>query len=476
MDDEFDTNIDHWSKEDLLELFNLENYNENNINRVANALIEKSEKEKNTKVLKFLKLAKAKLLNHEENQIINNEKEDWVDNQYLKQNNMVQSDKITDRSNKIKIFDDDGHFQMKRQMLGVNQTYILPHVQGTINPTLKNTVTRTVIIDSQYRPNIYPYSNADPTLSTFSTDFTITLSESLTNVTGMELYSIHFPRSWYNIDSFIGNNFLTYLSSDNTKEVIEITPGNYTLETLITELNNKLQQYNLAVQHNNITNKLKLVNSNSQDITLILHDESLDNTLFSNTTLGWLLGFRITPVDNGNVELVIPKNDSVNADAMPVLYGPQYFILVLDDFNKNRMNKGIVTSVELNKKIELPKYTRNNMINCDNNIKEAVKTAPRQLTQAQLFTINSILDSREKIMVRQPAPTVTDTLAIIPLTGEGDTIVRYGNDLSMNKREYFGPVTIERIRARLLDDKGNPVNLNGRDWSFTIKIKQLYQY
>ena len=86
------------------------------------------------------------------------------------------------------------------------------------------------------------------------------------------------------------------------------------------------------------------------------------------------------------------------------------------------------------------------------------------------------MDSREKIIFRQPAPTVTDTLAVIPLTGEGDTIVKYGRDLSMNKREYFGPVTIERLRARLLDDRGNPVNLNGRDWSFTIKIKQLYQY
>ena len=277
--------------------------------------------------------------------------------------------------------------------------------------------------------------------------------------------------------TFIGNNFLTYISPDNAKETVKITSGNYTIQTLIDELNNKLQTYNISVEHNNITNKLKMINKGSNDVTFILHDSSQNNNIFSNTTLGWLLGFRITPIDNGNVELVVPKNDSVTAEAIVALYGPQYFILVLDDFNKNRMNKGIVTSVELNKKIELPKYTNSDLINCNNNnTKEAVKTAPRQLTQAQLFTINSILDSREKIIFRQPAPTVTDTLAVIPLTGEGDTIVKYGRDLSMNKREYFGPVTIERLRARLLDDRGNPVNLNGRDWSFTIKIKQLYQY
>jgi len=470
MDDEFDTNINHWNEEDLLELFNLSDYNKQNINGVVNALIEKSNKDNNEKISQFLKAAKNKLLK-------SNENEDWVDNQYLKQKNIVQADKITDRANKVKLFDDGGHFQMKRQTLGVNQTYILPNAQGTINPTLKNTVTRTVIIDSQYRPNIYPYSNADTTLSSFSTDFTITLSENLSNVMEIELYSIHFPRSWYNIDSFIGNNFLTYISPDNAKETVKITSGNYTIQTLIDELNNKLQTYNISVEHNNITNKLKMINKGSNDVTFILHDSSQNNNIFSKTTLGWLLGFRITPIDNGNVELVVPKNDSVTAEAIVALYGPQYFILVLDDFNKNRMNKGIVTSVELNKKIELPKYTNSDLINCNNNnTKEAVKTAPRQLTQAQLFTINSILDSREKIIFRQPAPTVTDTLAVIPLTGEGDTIVKYGRDLSMNKREYFGPVTIERLRARLLDDRGNPVNLNGRDWSFTIKIKQLYQY
>ena len=44
------------------------------------------------------------------------------------------------------------------------------------------------------------------------------------------------------------------------------------------------------------------------------------------------------------------------------------------------------------------------------------------------------------------------------------------------KREYFGPVNIDRVKVSLLDDKGNILNLNGRDWFFSIKANELYQF
>ena len=43
-------------------------------------------------------------------------------------------------------------------------------------------------------------------------------------------------------------------------------------------------------------------------------------------------------------------------------------------------------------------------------------------------------------------------------------------------RVYFGPVDIERMRVRLVNDKGYTVNLNGNDWSFTLTATALYQY
>ena len=58
----------------------------------------------------------------------------------------------------------------------------------------------------------------------------------------------------------------------------------------------------------------------------------------------------------------------------------------------------------------------------------------------------------------------------------GDVYVDFGGSLQDNKRDYFGPVNIVRLRIKLLDDRGNVVNLNGNDWSITLISESLYQY
>jgi hypothetical protein len=42
------------------------------------------------------------------------------------------------------------------------------------------------------------------------------------------------------------------------------------------------------------------------------------------------------------------------------------------------------------------------------------------------------------------------------------------------ERTYFGPVNISQLKVRLLDDKGNIVNLNKHDWSFSLLVEQIY--
>ena len=41
-------------------------------------------------------------------------------------------------------------------------------------------------------------------------------------------------------------------------------------------------------------------------------------------------------------------------------------------------------------------------------------------------------------------------------------------------RVYSGPVKIDKLRIRLLDDRGNLVNLHDNDWSFTLIVEQLH--
>ena len=81
---------------------------------------------------------------------------------------------------------------------------------------------------------------------------------------------------------------------------------------------------------------------------------------------------------------------------------------------------------------------------------------------------------------RLSSPTTTDTFALIPVKGgglnTGNVYVEFGGSLQDNKRVYFGPVNIERMRITLYDDKGNVLNLNGGDWSVTLMSENLYQY
>ena len=81
------------------------------------------------------------------------------------------------------------------------------------------------------------------------------------------------------------------------------------------------------------------------------------------------------------------------------------------------------------------------------------------------------------------APTNPDIFALIPIkmsysdsTTSNTVYVEYSSSLQENKRIYFGPVNIERLRVKLLDDNGNILNLNGADWSVTIIAEVLYQY
>jgi hypothetical protein len=114
--------------------------------------------------------------------------------------------------------------------------------------------------------------------------------------------------------------------------------------------------------------------------------------------------------------------------------------------------------------------------------KIALPSAPRTLTNAQLHSLNSINNNNNNLTnYLSKAPTSSDILAIIPVktsTGvpTGSLLVEFSGSLQDNVRTYFGPVNIERMAVKLLDDKGNILNLNGNDWCITLIAECLYQY
>jgi hypothetical protein len=231
-------------------------------------------------------------------------------------------------------------------------------------------------------------------------------------------------------------------------------------------------------------------------------------------TLGWILGFQLP--------YVAVKTGGNQGTAVLDLNGSKYFLLVIDDYNQNRINNGLVGITELSRNLRLPSYfstdlpmvvVQPNAANALNQLQanqgsltpsqnqsdfnpgellmekseitytpypQLLPSAPRTLTQSQIYTINQILKNNDKnTNYRTKAPTNTDVLAVIPIKGGqkfGSMYMELSGSLQTFKRTYFGPVNIDRMHISLLDDKGNVVNLNGCEWSVMLVVENLYQY
>ena len=113
-------------------------------------------------------------------------------------------------------------------------------------------------------------------------------------------------------------------------------------------------------------------------------------------------------------------------------------------------------------------------------ILQYIPSAPRILTQAQMYSTNQIIKNNQKrvFTVRNLPPTMTDIICVVPINKivltPGEIFIE--NKFQANDRIYFGPVDIERFTVRLLNDKGQIVNLNGSNWSFILSVEVLYQY
>jgi len=496
-----DTDINNYSTEELAELFGIKQpFNIVDIDAAARPLLAKASSRGDNNLTTLLKNARNRLIEERKSELENDSFEEeaspqllnWQRNRYPPQDNKVQNDKITTRDNKVETFNDSTRYPMERQRLGVNSGVVLPVAQGVINPNSKNVITRTISLDSQYRSSVLPYANSDNSSPSFNTDYTVDLTDSLTNVLSLQLYSIHIPTTWYTVDTIYGNTCFD-VSSGGVNATKWIEPGNYTPA----EYGSKVQELirtevaNVDVSYSSITSKYTISNSPS-DFVLTFYQEggfsdascvscTQSQNVFQN--VGWTMGWKIEP-SGGKVELSVPTATDVTSTSPADLNGPKYFILSLDDYNQNLSNKGLVSTSKHSTKLDIPSYTTPANAGCDETTTpptvEYVETAPRRLTKAQLFTINTIIEDRSAADTRTRAPNPSDVLAVIPLRNVASTrpepIIEYNTAIRSNKRDYFGPVSISRLRLRLYDDRGNLVDLHGSDWSIILTATQLYQY
>ena len=326
-----------------------------------------------------------------------------------------------------------------------------------INPQPNNTMTKMIVINSKFIE------------SSNNSDFTFTLSEPLIDVLSISLYSFFIPFTWYNINTENGTNVF-YITINGEEKMLSIEPGNYQNNTVLVDaVNTVLSEYNSTCQINTI-NGLVTINL-SDDISKILFYKEASSSKINNN-LGYILGFRNTSYVKNNNETTW----SIKSESVCNINGTNYMQLMLDDFNKNRYNSNIINISDSND--EYYNYNTINPIPRNNN-NEAVETVPAVLTQNQIYAINESDSNRNQSNLKSYNSFMSDMFAIIPSKHHamniGDMCVEFGGSMQNNKRTYFGPVNVSKMHVKLLDDKGDIINLNGNDWSFTLICEVLYQ-
>ena len=322
----------------------------------------------------------------------------------------------------------------------------------SINTYRRRIVKRQLSFDTKFRPNYFKSSPAN---------WKCVLATPLKNVVSMRLVSLEFPNVVYDVDNTLGTNefrityhpdtttdfggvaktdtdsnlrrtrykiekmFLSRASpAHGTTDDIHgyrvkyrVPSGNYQSNTMVAALNNFITDDNIVFSIDTKTGRTVI----STDLSgAELDDDATFDLDFTNTVeptipvtknLGWKLGFR---------QLKYTGSRTYISEAPVDLGGQKVLFFCVDDYRTN--------------------------------VSENVS----------IVYENSFMNR--------------NILARIPLR-QGKFVVVYddGSDNIRKSREYFGPVTIDKLHFRLLDEYGLDIRQGYSDYSFGLEFDILYE-
>jgi len=364
-------------------------------------------------------------------------------------------------------------------------TVVKNTVKDNLNPDYKNTINRLINIDSQYIP--LPSNSS----------YIFKLTEKLVNVVSIELINLQIPMTFYNIEDRQGNNFFYIYpeGSENDPMLIDISDGNYTIETLITTINNKIDTMNIDVSFSINPINGKTIITSTQKYWIDFYEDSMTETTKINHCLGWILGFHKYNDTSNNPYIRCDVSGTLVSDKVAYIGTTKNIVVVLDEFSQNQTSGTMVQTIQDTNSIKPSTYFANGKtpksstftpLNLD--CLTPANTTPADLnqlesdtglTRAQIYTRTQI--NQNKLLVNQQTNylepnTQNNVLAIVPFETMTVWGQKYFTDKNKYVREYHGPVEIEKMQVRLYDEKGYEMNFNGANWSLTIISKHLYKY
>ena len=301
-------------------------------------------------------------------------------------------------------------------------------------------------------------------------------------------------------------------SSNNLLIDLSKYANSYSINSMITQINTEFTKnpyfkgskittfYKGNYQYLKLRMNINRVYTQS-DYNLVFYDEtsfikcfvgasSVQNTTWD-STLGWILGFRNYTIyalteflSNNNIAII-------NGDTGVCTNLYNYFLLCLDDYNQNQLNDGLVTIANKETSIRLPSYANPSNRTCDPvtgqlTYNTSVSTDNKKLTANQIYALTEIVNSKYSIETTGSSissksygnsPSAKDVIAILPMKvaglQNGASYMEFGGTLQNQGRSYFGPVNIRKLAVSLMSDRGNKVDLNNANWSFSLIVESL---
>jgi len=297
---------------------------------------------------------------------------------------------------------------------------------GSLNPLSTRIVSKCLTVDTRFRENYY---------TTKSSDFMLQLPYKINKVVSMQLSSIELPVSFYGISSHYGNNFFFITiyyrdecgNSQEATKLICISDGNYNAADLLEKINCILSENDDIFSKIFVFLDISDNGSGTGKITFKPKYECCVDYIYSftldfskdihgnecPTDIRTKLGWNL-----GFIKPTYLGALSYDADTLIEPAGIRYVYLSIDDFN-NSVNNQFVS-------------------------------ATTKVIDPNILARISIKGSYFSLVIENDFNIVTEP------------------------RQYFGPVDIQRLRIRLLDDYGRILDMNNANYSFCLNFKVMY--
>ena len=275
---------------------------------------------------------------------------------------------------------------------------------------LKETKMKYVNIDTRFQDE-YNFNSV--------ANLNVTLPERINDAKRIRACSAEIPMSIFNISSDLKNNCFTF--GENT---IIIPNGNYDANGLVSVINSKIQtmidsSINVyIISNNNVCFENR--SYNNYDINFAVDSNGNFDKYNVKSKLGWLMGFRdISYTLNSNMVIYT----TLVSESMINMSGPKYLYLVIDEFSRGNQNSFLspIANSFINKNI-----------------------LARITVDSQHYPYGSIL-----------------------------TANLFNGLLLSDHRSYNGKIDLQKLNIQIVDEYGNPVNLNGLDFSFCLEIEHV---